>query len=161
MLAFKDTNITINTQHYCGAVRDRRTAFKKKRPRCSTRGVIVLHYNARPHVTRTVQDTQRSMSWKVMDHPPYKWTYYCVAFMCSAPSRKRQRAVDSSRTTTSRLGWCRGSSSSPRNSLRRGFVSWCVNGMPVLTSMRTILTTSAPAPSLIPELVSFEQAPYI
>jgi histone-lysine N-methyltransferase SETMAR len=45
---------------------------KNKRPGKLSRGVLMLHDNARPHAAHTTWDTLRRFGWGVLDHPPYR-----------------------------------------------------------------------------------------
>jgi histone-lysine N-methyltransferase SETMAR len=88
MLAFKDPDIIINAQRYCGTFRGLRTAIKRECPSMLTRGVIVLHDMARPHAVPTPQDTLCPVRWKVLGHTPYIPDLSPRDFMRSALSRK-------------------------------------------------------------------------
>ena len=48
-----------------------RQAIKSKRPGKLTRGVILLHNNARPHTANTITALLQKFKWEVLGHPPY------------------------------------------------------------------------------------------
>jgi histone-lysine N-methyltransferase SETMAR len=44
---------------------------KNKRPGKLSRGVLMLHDNARPHAAHATRDTLPRFGWGVLDNPPY------------------------------------------------------------------------------------------
>ena len=48
-----------------------RAAIRRKRPGLLTKGVLLLHDNARPHSANQTTATLRSFQWEVLQHPPY------------------------------------------------------------------------------------------
>jgi histone-lysine N-methyltransferase SETMAR len=60
---------TINAQRYCDTLQNLRRAIKNKRPGKLSRGVLMLHDNARPHAAHATWDTLRRFGWGVLDHP--------------------------------------------------------------------------------------------
>ncbi|GFW57286.1 putative transposase [Trichonephila clavipes] len=46
-------------------------AYKNKRPGLLTEGVVPLHDDVRPHVTRVTQMKMDKFKWETLDHPPY------------------------------------------------------------------------------------------
>ncbi|GBM71713.1 Histone-lysine N-methyltransferase SETMAR [Araneus ventricosus] len=63
-------SIIISTQYY-SALTKLRKAIKSKRPGLLTQQVILLHDNARPHVSRETQPTLQKFRFEVLEHPPY------------------------------------------------------------------------------------------
>lgn len=61
----------INSTTYCETLRKLRRAIQNKRRGMLTKGVILLHDNARPHVANRTQDLIRVFGWEQLDHPPY------------------------------------------------------------------------------------------
>ena len=63
---------TVTSHSYCEMLRDDlRPAIRTKRRGLLSRGVILLHDNARPHsAARTIEALQQ-MKFEVMEHPPY------------------------------------------------------------------------------------------
>ena len=71
MLDFKDPHITVNANRYKETLDKLQKAIKNKRPGMLSRGVILLHDNARPHVANTVKDALAQKGWEVLPHPSY------------------------------------------------------------------------------------------
>jgi len=46
-------------------------AIRRKRPGLLTKGVLLVHDNARPHSANQTTATLRSFKWEVLQHPPY------------------------------------------------------------------------------------------
>ncbi len=68
---FLPSGNTINAQRYCETLKKLRTAIKNKRPGLLTRGVVLMHDNARPHSARITQELLQTFKWDVFSHPPY------------------------------------------------------------------------------------------
>ena len=62
---------TINSQYYCEVLSDLREAIKKERRGKLTRGVLLLHDNARPHTSRETQAKIQELGFIQLPHPPY------------------------------------------------------------------------------------------
>ncbi|GFS78563.1 histone-lysine N-methyltransferase SETMAR [Trichonephila clavipes] len=43
----------------------------KKRRGMLSKGILLLHDNARPHTSRTIRELLKSFDWEVLDHAPY------------------------------------------------------------------------------------------
>ena len=71
LIEFLPQGSTINSAQYCSTLTKLRKAIKNKRPGLLTQGVILLHDNARPHVSQETQRTLNSFRWEVLEHPPY------------------------------------------------------------------------------------------
>ncbi|GFY24875.1 histone-lysine N-methyltransferase SETMAR [Trichonephila clavipes] len=61
---------SINSDVYCEALRHLRRSIKNKEPGLLTKGVVLLHDNARPHVFRVTQMELDKFKWETLDHPP-------------------------------------------------------------------------------------------
>jgi histone-lysine N-methyltransferase SETMAR len=72
LLEWMPVGATINAQHYCDTLQDLRQAIKNKWPGKLSRGVLMLHDNARPHAAHATRDTLCRFGWGVLDHPPYR-----------------------------------------------------------------------------------------
>jgi hypothetical protein len=59
---------TINAAAYCETLKKLRRAIQTKRIGMLTRGVCLLHDNARPHTVRTTQELLQSFKWEVLAH---------------------------------------------------------------------------------------------
>ncbi|PNF38144.1 hypothetical protein B7P43_G14600 [Cryptotermes secundus] len=46
-------------------------AIQQKRPGFLTKGVLLLHDNARPHTANKTNETLQNFKWEVLEHPPY------------------------------------------------------------------------------------------
>ncbi|XP_042904384.1 histone-lysine N-methyltransferase SETMAR-like [Parasteatoda tepidariorum] len=62
---------TINSYVYCETHRRLRRSIKNKRPGLITEGVVLLHDNARPHVSRVTHMERAKFEWETLNHPPY------------------------------------------------------------------------------------------
>ncbi|GFS66023.1 histone-lysine N-methyltransferase SETMAR [Trichonephila clavipes] len=62
---------SINSDVYCETLRRLRRSIKNKRLGLFTEGVVLLHDNARPHVSRVTQMELDKFKWETLDHPPY------------------------------------------------------------------------------------------
>ena len=68
---FKEPGVNITAIHYNDTLDKLHTAIKNKRPGMLSRGVILLHDNARPHVAKIVQKALAHKRWEVLPHPSY------------------------------------------------------------------------------------------
>lgn len=71
LLDFKEPCVNINAVRYKDTLDKLHTAIKNKRPGMLSRGVILLHDNARPHVANIVQESLLKKKWEVLPHPAY------------------------------------------------------------------------------------------
>lgn len=71
MVDFLPRGDTINSMTYCETLKKLRRAIQNKRRGMLTKGVILLHDNARPHAANRTQDLIREFGWEQLDHPPY------------------------------------------------------------------------------------------
>ncbi|XP_023228571.1 histone-lysine N-methyltransferase SETMAR-like [Centruroides sculpturatus] len=62
---------TINSAAYCETLKKLRRAIQNKRRGLLSKGVVLLHDNARPHTANQTQDLITSFGWEQLDHPPY------------------------------------------------------------------------------------------
>lgn len=70
-IEFLEHRKTINSEVYCETLRSLRRSIKSKRPGLLTEGVILLHDNARPHVSRVTSSELAKFKWEQLEHPPY------------------------------------------------------------------------------------------
>jgi histone-lysine N-methyltransferase SETMAR len=57
---------------YCDTLQKLRRAIQNKRRGMLSRGVVMLHDNARPHTAAAAtQDLIATFNWEPFDHPPY------------------------------------------------------------------------------------------
>jgi histone-lysine N-methyltransferase SETMAR len=62
---------TINAEAYCNTLKKLRRAIQNRRRAMLTRGVNLLHDNARPHTARVSRELLTSFGWDIITHPPY------------------------------------------------------------------------------------------
>ena len=68
---FLQHGTTVNAQHYSQTLTTLRQVMKLKRPGKLTRGVILLHDSARPHMANTITALLQKFKWEILGHPPY------------------------------------------------------------------------------------------
>jgi histone-lysine N-methyltransferase SETMAR len=71
LLDFLPKGTTINAKQYCSTLDKLRKAIKNKRPGMLTRGVTLLHDNARPHTAVATTSHLQHFKWEILQHPPY------------------------------------------------------------------------------------------
>ncbi|KFM64801.1 Histone-lysine N-methyltransferase SETMAR, partial [Stegodyphus mimosarum] len=62
---------TINAARYCETLTKLRRAIQNKRRGMLSKGIVLLHDNARPHTAGVTQSLIRQFHWEQFDHPPY------------------------------------------------------------------------------------------
>lgn len=62
---------TINAARYCETLTKLRRAIQNKRRGMLSKGIVLLHDNARPHTAGISQAMIRQFGWEQFDHPPY------------------------------------------------------------------------------------------
>lgn len=71
LIEFMPTGTTINAASYCEILKKLRRAIQNRRRGMLTKGVCLLHDNARPHVARDTKALLEKFGWDVISHPPY------------------------------------------------------------------------------------------
>lgn len=71
LIDYLDKGKTVNAAYYCDLLDRLRTAIKNKRPGLLSKGVFLIHDNARPHSARITQEKLTNFRWQVFQHPPY------------------------------------------------------------------------------------------
>lgn len=71
LVDFVERGTTINAEAYCSTLTKLRRAIQNKRRGMLTKGILLLHDNARPHTAVRTQELISSFGWNVLDHPPY------------------------------------------------------------------------------------------
>jgi histone-lysine N-methyltransferase SETMAR len=71
LIDFMPPGTTINSDRYCDTLRKLRRAIQNRRRGMLSKGVTLLHDNARPHASRQTQHLLKQFGWTVMPHPPY------------------------------------------------------------------------------------------
>ena len=62
----------MTAEYYCKILEKLRRAIQNKRRGKLTKGVLLLHDNARPHVAATTKDLLAlKLKWEILSHPPY------------------------------------------------------------------------------------------
>ena len=62
---------TINSDYYVRELEELREVIKRERRAKLTRGVLLQHDNARPHVSSKTNDAIRRLGFECLPHPPY------------------------------------------------------------------------------------------
>lgn len=71
LIDFMPTGTTINADAYCETLKKLKRAIQDRRRGMLTKGVSILHDNARPHVARATADLLNQFGWDIITHPPY------------------------------------------------------------------------------------------
>lgn len=72
LVDFMPRNTTINADAYCATLRRLRQAIQNRRRGKLSRGIVLIHDNARPHTARQTQTLLHdAFHWDTFDHPPY------------------------------------------------------------------------------------------
>ncbi|GBM50047.1 hypothetical protein AVEN_90784-1 [Araneus ventricosus] len=56
---------------YCAKLDRLHKAIRRKRPGLLSKGVLLLHDNARPHTASVTRDLVQRFRWNVLEHPSY------------------------------------------------------------------------------------------
>ena len=64
-------NQTVNAAYYASLLDRLRIEIRSKRRGKLTKGVILLHDNARPHTANLTTQKLNELGWTILDHPPY------------------------------------------------------------------------------------------
>jgi len=67
---FQQRDHAVTSPSYCTILTKLRAAIRRKRPGLLTKGMLLLHDNARPHSANQTTATLRSFKWEVLQHPP-------------------------------------------------------------------------------------------
>jgi histone-lysine N-methyltransferase SETMAR len=70
LVEFMPQGTTINSTAYCETMKKLRRAIQNKSRGMLTRGLVLLHDNARPHTAAQTQALIRSFGWEKFDPPP-------------------------------------------------------------------------------------------
>jgi len=62
---------TVNANYYCKVLTELKDSIKEKRRGKWSRGVLLLHDNARPHTAAQTQATLAQLGFETLPHPPY------------------------------------------------------------------------------------------
>ena len=88
LIEFLEHRKTINSDVYCETLRSLRKSIKSKRPGLLTEGVILLHDNARPHVSTVTRSVLDKFKWEQLEHPPYSPDMSPCDFHLFSPLKK-------------------------------------------------------------------------
>jgi hypothetical protein len=80
LVEFTEKGPTINAASYCGTLERLKTVIKRKRPGLLTKGVLILHDDARPHVATAIQEFLQRFRWTVLEHPAHSLDLHLVIF---------------------------------------------------------------------------------
>lgn len=70
-IEFLPQGTTINADRYCQTLKNLRRAIQNKRRGMLTKGVCLLHDNARPHTANVITALLNSFKWNVLRHPAH------------------------------------------------------------------------------------------
>lgn len=62
---------TVNAARYLDTLENLRKALRIKRPGLLSKGVLLIHDNARPHSAKITQAFLKQLGWEVLSHPPH------------------------------------------------------------------------------------------
>ena len=69
---YMEKGVTVTSVNYCNMLRNElRPAIRSKRRGRLTKGVLLLHNNARPHMAHLTINTIWQLNWEVCAHPAY------------------------------------------------------------------------------------------
>lgn len=71
LVEFLEHGRTINAEQYVITLGNLRTRIKNKRPGLLTKGVILLHDNARPHTAKVTKEKLTRFRWEILEQPAY------------------------------------------------------------------------------------------
>jgi histone-lysine N-methyltransferase SETMAR len=71
LVEFLAQGSTINAGVYGNTLKKLHGAIQNERRGMLSRGVVMLHDNARPHTAAATQDLITTFGWEQFDHPPY------------------------------------------------------------------------------------------
>uniref|UniRef100_A0A2S2PDL6 Mariner Mos1 transposase n=1 Tax=Schizaphis graminum TaxID=13262 RepID=A0A2S2PDL6_SCHGA len=76
---------TIKAARYCETLKKLRRATQNKRNGLLTRGVCLLHDNARSHTANFLKQFLELFGWDVLNRPLYSQTWCLKIIICSLP----------------------------------------------------------------------------
>jgi histone-lysine N-methyltransferase SETMAR len=68
---FMAPGTTITSEVYCETLNKLRRSIQSKRRGMLTKGVVLLHDNARPHTAARTKALLQQFNWEIFEHPPY------------------------------------------------------------------------------------------
>ncbi|KFM62375.1 Histone-lysine N-methyltransferase SETMAR, partial [Stegodyphus mimosarum] len=68
---FMPKGATINASSYCETLKRLRKSLKNRRPGKLSKGIVLLHDNARPHAAKQTCELLKTFRWEVWNHSPY------------------------------------------------------------------------------------------
>ena len=71
LIEYMPTGTTINADAYCETLKKLKRAIQNQRRRMLTKGVSILHDNARPYVAYLTVDLLNQFGWDIITHHPY------------------------------------------------------------------------------------------
>lgn len=71
LIKFLVRGTTINSASYCDTMDELRLRIERKRPGLLTKGVLLFHDNAKPHMSRVTKAHLSKFKWEFFRHPPY------------------------------------------------------------------------------------------
>ena len=83
--------VTINSDYYTQVLQELRQAIKSERRGKLSKGVLLLHDNARPHTSQQTSTAIRDLGYEVVPHPPYSPDLAPSDFWLFGPMKKALR----------------------------------------------------------------------
>ena len=71
LMEFMAPGTTITSEVFCETLNKLHRSIQNKQRGMLTKGVVLLHNNARPHTTAHTNALIRLFNWEIFDHPPY------------------------------------------------------------------------------------------
>ena len=137
---YQERNTTTNSARYSEMLTDKlKPEFRSKLRGLLSKGVVLLHDNARPHTTAHTEETLRKLKFEVMAHPPYTCDLAPSDYHLFVPLKEalRDRPFTSDQEMKEAVhAWL---DAQPKPSFRRASGSSCNDGPSALKSKGTML----------------------
>ncbi|GFY67863.1 histone-lysine N-methyltransferase SETMAR [Trichonephila inaurata madagascariensis] len=82
LIEFLENRRAINSDEYCETLLSLPRSIKNKRPELFPKGVVQVHDNTRPHISRVTYVELTKFKFKQLDHPPYSPDMSPCDFSC-------------------------------------------------------------------------------
>ena len=93
LIDFLQHGTTVNAQHYSQTLTALRQAIISKRSGKLSRGVILLHENARPHTANTITALLQKFKWEVLGDPPIQSRPLSLRLCHFGPLKETERQM--------------------------------------------------------------------
>ena len=139
LVDFMPSNTTINSDAYCATLECLRRAIQNRRRGKLSRGIVLLHDNARPHTARQTQALLlKQLHWDIFEHHPYSPDRAPSEFFLF-PKMKSNLLVNASQMikTWRMLSWPGWITRRPHG-MKRVYTNWCQGTTSALISKATV-----------------------